>query len=127
MKLKSIVLFLSLSLLLSCGTPQGKVKNFGNLEVYYTKEIQMEYVDGIGHFFEKNGLIHPEQTHSVKLTSNSESFILKMILNPDLDSIPEDKLKEIIYLERAIDTTVFKNRNFAIEITDNYFNPLNTQ
>ena len=131
MKFKSIILILLTLVVTSCGSPQGKVKRFGNLEIFYPEKVPVEYVDKLGAFFKANELINPDKTHSVKLTSEDKKFVLKMILNPDLDSVPENKLKEIAYLERAIDTTVFSNQYidiaFEIEITDAYFNSLINQ
>lgn len=115
---------LLITIAISCGSSNGRPYKVHNLEIYYTKEIQIDYVIALGDFFKENELIHPTKTHSVKLTSNSESFLLKMILNDSLKTVPNHKLKEIAFLEDAIGTNVFKNRNFAIEITDSYFNPI---
>ncbi|MFK8037863.1 MAG: hypothetical protein AB8B74_06205 [Crocinitomicaceae bacterium] len=122
--IKWFVLALFAAIVISCGSGNGKLHKVGNLEIYYSKEIQIEYVKSLGIFFKENKLIHPSQVHSVKLTSNSDSFVLKMILNDSLKSVPDSKLKEIAFLEEAIGTNVFKNRNFVIEITDSYFNPI---
>ncbi|MFD1553211.1 hypothetical protein [Putridiphycobacter roseus] len=127
MPFKTIILVCFSFLLYACGTPNGKMKQFGNLEIYYTKEIDVSYVDALGSYFQTHQLIAADKTQSVKLTSNSEEFVLKMILNPEYDSIPAKMWKDIVFLERAIDTTVFKNLNFALEITDAYFNPLITK
>ena len=126
MTLKNIGFILLLILSVSCGSPRGKMKAFGNLEVFYTKDVPFEYVAALGQYFEANSIVHPTEKHSVQLTSDTASFILKMILNPNLDSIPKNRLHELIYLERGLDTTVFKDVNFTIVITDPYFNPINT-
>ncbi len=125
MKLKNLACIFCIIILSACGSPMGDVKDFGNLEIFYSKDIQENYVDELGQFFQTHNLIHPNKKHSVKLTSNQNSFVLKMIVDPNLKEIPADKKKEIIFLERALDTTVFKNINFVIEITDAYFNPVN--
>lgn len=125
--IKTLAILLFSIFIGACASPNGKMKKFGNLEIYYTKEIDLAYVNALGSFFERNELIAQDKTHSIKLTSNSEEFVLKMILNPEFDSIPSNMLKDIVFLERAIDTTVFKNLNFALEITDAYFNPLITK
>lgn len=122
-------MFKWLSLLLiifiaSCGGPNGKRYDVGNLEIYYTSKVGFEYVESLGAFFQENNLIHPIQKHSVRLTSSPNEFILNMILNDSLDAVPLDMLKEIEFLEEAIATKVFKNRNFAIVVTDAYFNPI---
>ncbi len=111
-------------ILIGCGNGNGKLYSVRNLEIFYTDDIQFKYVVELGNFFEQNNLIHLNKKHSVKLTSNSNSFVLKMILNDSLKSLPNNKLKELSYLEDAIAQNVFKNRNFAIEITDAYFNPI---
>jgi hypothetical protein len=107
-----------------CGSGNGKLYVRENLDIFYTQEIQFEYIESLGDFFENNGLIHPTQKHSIKLTSNSDSFVLKMILNDSLKTIPSNMLNELALLEEAIALKVFKNLNFAIEITDAYFNPI---
>ena len=118
---KTLVL---IALLYSCGGSNGTMYQVDNLEIYYSKNIEIQYVKKLGAFFKDNHLIHPTQKHSVKLTSSSTEFLLKMILNDTLDKVPVDILKEIEYLEDAIAAKVFENRNFAIEITDAYFNPI---
>jgi len=131
MNFKSLILILFPVILLGCGTPQANVKKFGNLEIYYGKDVPVDYVTALGTFFKERGLINPDQTHSMKLVGTSRSYILKMILNSDLESVPEDKLVEIIYLEREIDSVVFDTPyvdvDFEIQITDAYFNPLITK
>ncbi|MDX1351155.1 MAG: hypothetical protein R3279_12940 [Putridiphycobacter sp.] len=111
-------------LLASCGSANGKRYQVDNLEIYYSDKVPFEYVIGLGEFFQKNHLIHATKKHSIKLGSTSNEFVLFMILNDSLEQVPEDLLKEIEYLEDAIATKVFKNLNFAIVITDAYFNPI---
>lgn len=117
------VLALSIALL-ACGNPNGKIHQVNNLEIYYSNDVGLDYAKKLGNFFESNNLIHPTQIHSVKLTSSPKSFVLKMILNDSLSEVPLDMLKEIEFLEATIAKEVFENRNFVIEITDAYFNPL---
>jgi hypothetical protein len=111
-------------LLASCGSANGKRYQVDNLEIYYSDKVPFEYVIGLGEFFKKNHLIHTTKKHSVKLSSTPNEFVLYMILNDNLEQVPADLLKEIEYLEDAIATKVFKNLNFAIVITDAYFNPI---
>ncbi|MFK8046378.1 MAG: hypothetical protein AB8B72_12855 [Crocinitomicaceae bacterium] len=122
--LKALILTLLIS---SCGSPRGKLYQIDNLEIYYDENKgTADFVKPLGAFFKDNGLVHPNQKHSVKLTSTPNEFVLKMILNDSLEKVPVDLLKEIEYLEAAIGETVFKNANFAIVITDAYFKPLST-
>lgn len=117
------ILFFSI-LLISCGSPKGKKIDIDNLEVYYTEDSYKAYAEKIGVFFKENGLIHPTKKHSIKLTSTPKSYVLNMILTDSLNAVSDKNMLEIEKLELALDTTVFKNLNFVIEITDAYFNPL---
>ena len=117
------ILFFSI-LLISCGSPKGKKIDIGNLEVYYTEDSYRPYAEKIGVFFKENGLIHPSKKHSVKLTSTPKNYVLNMILSDSLNVVTDKNMLEIEKLALALDTTVFKNLNFVIEITDAYFNPL---
>jgi len=111
----------------SCGSPRGKLYQIDNLEIYYDENKgTKDFIRPLASFFQSNNLIHPTQKHSIKLTSNANEFVLKMILNDSLETVPLDMLKEIEYLEAAIGETVFKNANFAIVITDAYFKPIST-
>lgn len=112
------------ALVQSCGGSNGKLYEIDNLEIFYSKNIEFQYVEKLGAFFSDHNLIHPTQKHSIKLTSSSKEFILKMILNDTMADVPIEMLKEIEYLEEAIAIKVFENRNFAIVITDAYFNPI---
>ena len=122
--LKSLCLLLLLLTFSSCGSRNGKVHKVKNLEIYYSDNIDVMYVKSLGDFFEENGLIHDTKQHSIKLTSNTDSFILKMILNDSLKSLSDSQLKELSHLKESIAKNVFKNLNFAIEITDAYFNTI---
>jgi len=109
--------------LLSCSKSFGDKKDFGNLEIYYTK-TPVEYVEGLGKYFEENDLIL-DHKHSIKLTSNQNSFVLKMILNQKYDSLPKPLEHDLELLEDDIRQKVFTDLNFKIEVCDANFYPLN--
>jgi hypothetical protein len=119
----SFIFFFTLTLS-ACSKNFGLKKEFGNLEVFYTKDIPIEYVDGVGQYFKDNDLILDHQ-HSIKLTSNQNSFILKMILNQKYDSLPAPLKHDLKLLEDDIHQKVFADLNFKIEICDANFYPLN--
>ncbi|HIP37340.1 MAG TPA: hypothetical protein EYG85_10845 [Crocinitomix sp.] len=123
MTLKNVTYLTILFLFWSCSKSFGNKKEFGNLEVYYSK-TPIEYVNGIGQYFKENNLILKHK-HSVKLTSTADSFVLKMILNSKFDSLPPQKVKALTFLEEDIRQKVFANLNFKIEICDANFYPLN--
>ncbi len=123
MKINHFLLFILFFIQISCSTSYGRKKEFGNLEVYYSKEIQVQYVDKLGEYFKENELILP-QKHAVKITSDENSFILQMILDPNLEEIPDSVMVDIKLLENEIKNIVFDSLSFRIEITDNEFMPL---
>ncbi len=108
---------------MSCSKSYGDKKEFGNLEIYYTK-TPIEYVDGVGNYFKENDLIL-DHKHSVKLTSNQNTFILKMILDSKYDTFPTELNHQLELFENDIHQKVFANLNFKIEICDANFYPLN--
>ena len=124
MKIKTIGLIFILTALISCGTSFGKKKEFGNLEIFYSESIPIEYVKSTGQYFIDNDLIL-DQEHSIKLTSNHNSFILKMILNTDYVELPPEMENDFMLLEADLKDKVFKDVNFEIEICDVNFYPLN--
>jgi hypothetical protein len=124
MKIKTIGLLFILTTVISCGTSFGKKKEFGNLEIFYSESVSVEYVEQVGEYFNDNDLIL-DQKHSIKLTSNHNSFILKMILNTDYKVLPLEMENDFILLEADLKDNVFKDVNFEIEICDVNFYPLN--
>jgi hypothetical protein len=123
MKQKLIIFFSITVLFGSCSKSFGDKKEFDNLEIYYTK-TPVDYVDGVGQYFKENDLIL-DHKHSVKLTSNQNSFVLKMILNQKYDKLPEPLEHDLYLLEEDIHQKVFADLNFKIEICDANFYPLN--
>ena len=124
MKIKTIGLLFILTTVISCGTSFGKKKEFGNLEIFYSESVSVEYVEQVGEYFNDNDLIL-DQKHSIKLTSNHDSFILKMILNTDYKQLPPKMENDFMLLEADLKDKVFKDVNFEIEICDVNFYPLN--
>jgi hypothetical protein len=129
MKLKTIALTIILGTLISCGTSFGKKKEFGNLEIFYssdknTEKSNLEFVNKIGQYFIDNDLVL-DQKHSLKLTSDHNKFILKMILDEKLTELPAEMEQDLELLESDIHEKVFTDLNFEIEICDVNFYPLN--
>lgn len=124
MKFKTIGLIFILSTLISCGTSFGKKLELGNLEIFYSESIPVEYVEGVGQYFIDNDLVL-EQKHSLKLTSNHNTFILKMILNTDYTELPPEMENDLMLLESDLKAKIFSDVNFEIEICDVNFYPLN--
>lgn len=77
----------------------------------------------MGEYFKKNDLIL-DSKHAVQITSDHESFILRMVLNPTITAFPEDQRNLLANLERDIKEDVFNGHNFRIEISDGNFNPI---
>lgn len=123
MRFKIFTYFLLVLFFWSCSKSYGDKKEFGNLEVYYTK-TPIEYVDGVGSYFKENNLIL-DHKHSIKLTSNQNTFILKMILDPKYGTFPTELNHQLELFENDIHQKVFANLNFKIEICDANFYPLN--
>ena len=123
MKIKTIGLIIILSALISCGTSFGEKREFGNLEIFYTK-VPVKYVEEVGQYFIDNDLVL-DQRHSVKLTSNHDSFILKMILNTDYTELPPEMESDLMLLESDLKNKIFEDVNFEIELCDVNFYPLN--
>lgn len=124
MKLKTILLTTLLGTLISCGTSFGKKKEFGNLEIFYSPSTPVVYVDSVGQYFIDNDLVL-DHKHSLKLTSDHNKFILKMILDDKLTELPADMEHDLELLESDIHEKVFTDLNFEIEICDVNFYPLN--
>lgn len=124
MKIKTIGLLIILSTIISCGTSFGKKKEFGNLEIFYSDNVPIEYVKKTGTYFVDNNLVL-DHKHSIKLTSNHNNFILKMILDTKFEKLPEEMERDVMLLEADIKTIVFNDANFKIEICDVNFYPLN--
>lgn len=97
----------------------------GNLEIYFTEEIEFAYVENVGNYFDKNDLIL-DKTHSVQLTSDTESFILKMVLNDSFKTLPESQEKNLELLERELKENVFQGLNFRIQVCNGNFVPINS-
>lgn len=116
--------FATILLVISCGTSFGKKETFGNLEIFYSESIPVNYVTQLGNYFTLNNLIL-DQTHSIKLTSNHNSFVLKVIIDPKHTDLPKKMIIELSSLEADIKATIFKDLNFKIEICDVNFYPLN--
>jgi len=124
MKFKTVGLIIIFITLVSCGTSFGKKRVFGNLEIFYSESVPVEYVKKTGQYFVDNDLVL-DHKHSVKLTSNHNSFILKMILDTKYDKLPNEMESDVMLLESDIKSTVFNGANFKIEVCDVNFYPLN--
>lgn len=125
MKLKiQFTIFITILIITSCGTSFGKKKEFGNLEVFYSETVPEVYVQNLGTYFLNNNLVLNKK-HSIKLTSNHDAFILKLILNDNYKSLPKEMQSDLKLLELDIKESVFKDLNFNIEVCDVNFYPLN--
>jgi len=124
LKLTKYFLILILPFILgNCGASFGEKYTKGNLEIYYTQNVGEHYVIKLGDYFEQNDLIQPKK-HSLQLTSDSKSFILKMVLNASYASLPEEQFENLSLLENEIKKSVFNDLNFRIEVCDINFNPI---
>lgn len=124
MNLKIIGLIFMLTAFISCGTSFGKKKTFGNLEIFYSDNVPVEYVEKTGQYFVDHDLVL-DHRHSIKLTSNHKAFVLKMILNQQFEQLPTDMERDLDLLESDINAVVFTDLNFEIEVCDANFYPLN--
>jgi len=125
MKFKTqFIIIVTILLITSCGTSFGRKKEFGNLEVFYSETVPEIYAINVGNYFVTNKLIL-DKKHSIKLTSNHETFILKLIINEKYDSLPKQMERDLKALELDIKNSVFKDLNFNLEVCDVNFYPLN--
>lgn len=118
----SLIVFVIL--ISSCEASFGDKYTKGNLEIYFTPDIDKDYLPELSAYFFENELVSKDQKQSILLTSDNNSFILKMILDPKYKKVPEDLENNVLYLENDIKHTIFDDLNFRIEITDQYFNPI---
>jgi hypothetical protein len=115
-----------LSFSASCKTDFGERYTIDNLEIYFTPEVAKKYVEATGEYFRANNLIL-DKKHAVQLTSDNKSFILRMVLNPQLSAFPATQKPVLKALEADIRSVVFDGHNFRIEVCDGNFNPLPAQ
>lgn len=108
----------------ACKTDLGDRYTVGNLEIYFTRDVSTQYVEATGDYFQQNNLIL-DTKHAVQLTSDNESFILRMILNPKLTRFPAEQQALLDSLEADIRREVFQGLHFRIEVCDGNFNPIN--
>jgi hypothetical protein len=121
-----LFLFFVMFLASSCKTDFGERYTVGNLEIYFTPEVSKKYVEATAEYFRVNNLIL-DKKHAVQLTSDNKSFILRMVLNPQLTSFPSTQKPALKALEADIRSSVFEGHNFRIEVCDGNFNPLPVQ
>ncbi len=111
--------------LVSCEASFGEKYTVGNLEIYYTPPgVSEKYVEKLGSYFKANNLIQPTP-HSVQLTSDPYSFVLKMVLDDRYNELPASQNHNLKLLEEDIKRVVFDGLNFRIEICNANFIPLN--
>ncbi len=130
------ILTLSIFLLfISCGASFGEKYTVGNLEIYFTEEINKDFVENLGAYFVKNGLIG-ETTQSVQLTSDESSILLKMVLNKDHKRLPKSEENNLSLLEEDIYNTIFRenpaegryvDHAFRIVVCNENFIPIQTE
>ena len=109
--------------MVSCKTDFGQRYTLGNLEIYFTPEVSKEYVEAMGRYFQENDLIL-DKKHAVQLTSDNKSFILRMVLNPQLVTFPQEQQPVLRNMETDMKQVVFDGLNFRIEVCDGNFNPI---
>ena len=109
--------------LLSCDASFGEKYTIGNLEIYFTKSVGKRFVVATGQYFNENDLIQDKQ-HSIQLTSDPKGYILKMVLNDEYKSLPEEQNHNLELLEKDIQAFVFDTLNFRIEVCNANFNPI---
>ena len=119
-KVRKICCSLVLSvILISCSTSFGDKYEVGNLEIFHTKNVGIEYVEKVGEYFEKNNLIG-ETKQSLQLTADTAQFLLRIV---SLEEETEESKENLKLLEEDLANTVFKDRNFKIQLCDAFFNP----
>jgi hypothetical protein len=124
-KIFAVALILFTAILASCETSFGEKYTIGNLEIYYTPPgVSEKYVERLGAYFQANNLIQPNP-HSVQLTSDPFSFVLKMVLDDQYKELPASQNHNLKLLEEDIKRVVFDDLNFRIEICNSNFVPLN--
>lgn len=109
----------------SCVKDLGKKYTRGNLEIYYTEEMEF-FVEPLADYFEEHNLIF-DHSHSIQLTSTTleddqdKSIILKMVASEDKEEIPAKEVKNIELLEEALKSEVFEGANFRIAVCNANF------
>lgn len=110
-----------------CSASFGEKYTYKQLEIYYTPPaVNERYVESLAQYFDQNNLLL-EKKHSIQLTSDQESYVLKMVLNNQFNKFPEEKLDQINGLEQDIKEKVFNGLNFKIIICNENFIPLEKQ
>src|SRR5690606_20033840 len=111
-----------LSTLLSCTASFGEKYTLKNLDIYYTPPgVSERHVEKLARYFDENDLIQNKQ-HSIQLTSDHQSYIMKIVLDKEYKALHLDQSNSLVSLEKDIDTTVFDGLNFRIVVcTANLF------
>lgn len=105
----------------SCTASFGEKYTFKNLEIYYTPPgVNERYVEGVANYFDEHDLILNKK-HSIQLTSDEESFVMKMVLNNKYKALPSEQEVSLKALESDIKSTVFQGLNFRIEVCNANF------
>lgn len=122
--IKSIVYGSITLFFIACSASFGEKYTFKNLEIYYTPPaVNERYVEGLAHYFNQHNLILPTK-HSVQLTSDEESYVLKMVLDKKFKTFPADKTDDLKKMEASIKKEVFNDLNFKIVICNANFVPI---
>ncbi|MCB9224100.1 MAG: hypothetical protein H6582_08000 [Crocinitomicaceae bacterium] len=119
-----ILFFIGFSIT-SCQTSFGEKYELGNLEVYFTEEIDHDYVERTASYFQDNELIQAEK-HSIQITSTplgskDPGFILKMIRTKNSDALGREDSLNLKLLEEDIRSKVFDGANFRIAVCNENF------
>ena len=119
-KVRKFSLILIIGILLSsCVKGFGKKHENGNLEIYYTESVGINYVESLSQYYAENNLIGDEK-QSIQLTTDTEQFLLRLV---SLESETEESKRNLELLEKDLANTVFKDRKFKIQLCDAFFNP----
>ncbi len=123
--MKIITFSFTCLLLISCEASFGDKYTIDNFEIYYTQEVNKKYVEKTGEYFRDHGLIQ-KQKHSVQLSYDPKNalFKLKLILNSNYDKLPSEMIDDLLLLEDDMQSVIFDDLNFQLEVCDEHFNPI---
>jgi len=119
--IKSILIFCTFFLFISCSASFGEKYTLGNLEIYYTSEnISDRLVIATGAYFRENDLIldHP---HSIQLTSDETSYLVNIVLEKPTEELTPLARINFKLLEDDLGEKVFNGMNVKIQLCNANF------
>ncbi|MFZ5353037.1 MAG: hypothetical protein ACOZCL_09985 [Bacillota bacterium] len=101
-------------------------KNYFDDEIYYTSEVNLDYVDAVGRVLEEAGFFMEDgKTISAKLDKEGDYFVFSMVIYEErIDD--EEVISYFEELRKYFSDEVFNGANVKLQLCDEYFRPLRT-